>query len=394
MDNIYKINQLSFNNSKTQFCLCFNNGIKNYSTDNFSTIYCSDAIGNISQGALIHELNMVVFVGSKDNEEFNAKKLVIYDLIKRKTIYSTTFLTEILSLKTVDKYLIVGFEYELKIFSLEKTDNLLPINEIPLPNYDLYELWGKTTNDIVSLTELYLVYLTEKKIILNTLTGFDLKKDKEIEIKSPASKIQNFFYVEKLNQIFIPDETAYYIYSINPDDGKQVFCLYRGKNPGYITSITLLNKNYLAVNNINRKIHIFDLSENTSNYNIKHLIGGYIYGNYISPFLRIPYDKIIKKKEEVEFYNFDFQKKGAILASESDGIELKIIAYNGYAYKIKINFLKKEFEVTCRKKICTYDIKEINEDTPNDNEISSFEAYNSIFDKQKKEKGDNFVVIK
>ena len=50
--------------------------------------------------------------------------------------------------------------------------------------------------------------------------------------------------------------------------------------------------------------------------------------------------------------------------------------------------------MTCRKKICTYDIKEINEDTPNDNEISSFEAYNSIFDKQKKEKGDNFVVIK
>jgi hypothetical protein len=391
MDSIYKINQISFNNSKTQFCICFNNGIKNFSTEKFEPLYSSNVIGNISLGALFHELNIVIFVGSENNEEYNKKKLVIFDLIKQKTNYSTTFLNEILSIKIIDKYLIVGFEFELKIFSLEKQDTISPINEIPLPNYDIYELWGKANSEIVSSTQLYLVYSFKNKIFFNTLTGLDLQKDEEYEIKSPCSKIQNFFYIEKLNQVFIPDETAYYIYSINPDDGKQVLCLYRGKNPGYITSITLLNKNYLAVNNINRKIHIFDINEKTNNYNIGNLIGGMIYGSYISPFMRIPYDKIIKKNEG-EFYDNDFQKKGALLASETDGIVLKIVAYNGYAYNIRINFLKKDFEVIYRKKICVYDINDIHEEPVNESEPCS---YNSIFDKQKKGgEEDKFVVLK
>ena len=390
MDSIYKINQISFNSSKTQFCLCFNNGIKNFSTEKFEPLYSSNVIGNISLGALFHELNIVVFVGSENNEEYNKKKLVIFDLIKQKTNYSTTFLNEILSIKIIDKYLIVGFEFELKIFSLEKQDTISPINEIPLPSYDIYGIWEKANNEIVSSTQLFLVYSFKNKLFFNTLTGLELQKDEEFEIKSPCSKIQNFFYVEKLNQVFIPDETAYYIYSINPDDGKQVLCLYRGKNPGYITSITLLNKNFLAVNNINRKIHIFDINEKTNNYNIGNLIGGIIYGSYISPFMRIPYDKIIKKNEG-EFYVNDFQKKGALLASETDGIVLKIVAYNGYAYNIRINFLKKDFEVIYRKKICVYDINDIQEEPVNESESCS---YNSIFDKQKKGEEDKFVVLK
>lgn len=62
------------------------------------------------------------------------------------------------------------------------------------------------------------------------------------------------------------------------------------------------------------------------------------------------FDKITEEKEG-EFYESDFQKKGAILYSEDDGIELRVIAYNGYAYKIRINILKKDFEVIL-KKIC------------------------------------------
>ena len=47
-----------------------------------------------------------------------------------------------------------------------------------------------------------------------------------------------------------------------------MLCLYRGKYPGYITSMTLLNKTFLAVNNLNRTIHIFDISNNNNNFNI------------------------------------------------------------------------------------------------------------------------------
>ena len=392
MDKVYKINHLVLNNTKTQFCMAYNDGIKNFSTDDFKLKYSSGLIGNISLVALFHELNMAIFVGSESNEQYNSKKLVIYDLINQKNIYSTSFLNDILSLKTVDKYLIVGFKFELKIFSLEKSDTILPINEIPLPNYEVYEIWGKSTNEIIPITKLFLVYFSEKKIYFSSYKGIELKLENEFDIKSPISKIQNFFYIEKINQLFIPDETAYYIYSINPDDGKEMQCLYRGKNPGYITSMTLLNKNYLAVNNLNRTIHIFDLNENNNTYNLGNMIGGFIYGSYISPIIRIPYDKIIKN-DEGKFYDLDFQKKGAILISEDDGIEIKVIAYNGCAYKIKVSFLKKDFDVTSREQYCMYQFGENNEHGSNEEEVSIYSSYNSIFDKEKKEKKENKYVV-
>ena len=191
----------------------------------------------------------------------------------------------------------------------------------------------------------------------------------------------------------MPDETAYYIYGFNPDDGKQKLCLYRGKNPGVITSITLLNKNYLAVNNLNRTIHIFNIGENNNNYNLSSLIGGFFYGNYINPVMRIKYYNILKEKEG-EFYESDFQKKGALLVSEDDGIDLNIIAYNGYAFKLRINFLKKEFDVITKEKFVEYKMNQNIEEHTND-EASLFSSYNSIFESDKKtktKKTEKFVV--
>jgi hypothetical protein len=380
-----------FNDSKSQFCLCYNNGIKTFSGEDFKELYTSNSIGSISMAAIVHELNMVIFVGSDSNEMYSNKKIVIYDLINQKDIYSTPFQSDIKSLKIINKFLIIGFDTELKIFSLEKKDTIIPIKEIQLPTTEFIEIWDKSSSEIITLSKVFLVYFFEKKLHFRSYIGNEWNLNKNDDIKSPVFKIQNIFYIQNIDTIFIPDETAYYIYGINPDDGKQKYYLYRGKYPGFITSIVLLNKNYLAVNNINRKIHIFDINEKTNNYNIGNLIGGMIYGSYISPFMRIPYDKIIKKNEG-EFYDNDFQKKGALLASETDGIVLKIVAYNGYAYNIRINFLKKDFEVIYRKKICVYDINDIHEEPVNESEPCS---YNSIFDKQKKGgEEDKFVVLK
>ena len=122
------------------------------------------------------------------------------------------------------------------------------------------------------------------------------------------------------------------------------------------------------------------------------MIGGFFYGSYISPVIRIPYDKIIKNKEG-EFYESDFQKKGALLASDDEGIELKIIAYNGYAYKVRINFLKKDFEVILRETFAKFKVYENNESSATEND-SGIYNYNPIFEQKKKEKKEEkFVVV-
>lgn len=391
MAQIYKINHLIFNDTKTQFCLSYNNGVKTYITDDFKERYSSNSIGSISMACLLRELDTVIFVGSENNEEYNNKKVVIYDLINKKIIYSTSFLNEIKSLKTINKYLVIGFEGELKIFSLEKKDTIIPIKEIPLPDSKIYEIWDSSSNELIPMIKLFLIYPFEEELCITSFIGNELSLDKKNDVKNPCSNIQNIFYIPKLNQIYIPDKTAYYVYGLDSENGKQKVLLYRGKNKGYITSMTLLNNNFLAMCNLNRTIHIFDL--NNDNVNITNIISGFIYGKYISPCIRIPFEKIAGEKEG-EFYESDFQKKGAILFSEDDSIELRVVAYNGYAYKIRINILKKDFEVITKKNFAKYDENEISESANIGNEGEVFSSYNSIFDKNKKGKDeDKFVVF-
>ena len=394
MDQVYKINQIVLNDSKTQFGIAYNNGIKTFNTEDFKIKYSSNPLGNISLMTIVHELNIVVFVGSEINELYDTKKIVIYDLINQKDIYSTRFQKEITRIDTINKFLVIGFQNELKIFSLEKKDTIIPINEITLES-DIYEYWSDSSNEF-SLTKIFLANFSPNDVSLSLFVGNYWNFDRPKIFKLPISKIQNIFFIKKMNQIIIPDETAYYIYGFNVDDGKQTLCLYRGKNPGIITSVVLLNKNFLAINNLNRRIYIYDIIGNSSNYNIGNFIGGLIYGEYISAFMIIPYEKIIKENEG-EFYASDFQKKGSILSCEEDGIELKIFSYNGNAYKLRINFIKKEFDIINKEKYAKFKVNQIIDNSINIPENdNTYDSYNSIFEnskkKQKKEE-DKFVVF-
>lgn len=386
-DSIYKINKLEFNNSYSQFCLSYNEGIKAFTTDDFKPKYTSINLGPISQAVLFRELNIAIFSGTENNENYSNKKICIYDLINQKLIYQTVFLNEIKSLKIIDKYLIIGFPGELEIFSLEKRDTIIPVKEISLPESDIYEIWEKNTDNITSLKEIDLAYFFKKEICINSFIGMDWGSGRKLDVKNPVEKGQNIFYVKKLNQIIIPDENANYLYGIDADNGKQILCLYRGKNPGLITSITLLNKNYLAINNINRNIYIYNLNSNQGK-KMMDWIYSFAYGEYISPIIKIPYSKLLSKKEG-EFYDSDFIKKGGVLYGEEEGINLIVIAYNGYAFKIKINFLKEDFEVVMKEKFADYKESQDKEYSAEDNEENLYSSYNSIFDKEKKTKTNN-----
>ena len=387
-ETIYKINKLEFNESNSQFCLAYNDGIKSYSTDTFKEMYKCNTLGAVSLAVLFRELSIAIFVGTENNELFNNKKVCIYDLINQKLVLTSSFLNEIISLKTVDKYLVVGFKGELKIFSLEKRDTITPVNEISLPESDIHEVWSITTNDILSITKIKFAYIFQKEICINSFLSNDWNNNTKLDFKIPIDKGQNLFYIQKLNQILIPDETARYIYGFDVETGKQTLLLYRGEHPGVVTSVTMINKNYLALNNINRKIYIYDLGL-SQGVKMIDWISSYFYGNYIKAIMKISYDEIIKDKEG-DFYKSDFLKKGSILSGEEEGIHLRVISYNGYAYKIKIGFLKKEYELVTKEQIADYKEeidKELTlvESNSEENEI----AYNSIFEKEKKNKKDN-----
>ena len=350
MEDIHKISQISVNNKKSEFCFCCNSGIKKFNIENFEEIYSSDnlefKLGSISLSIYLEKDNIVIFVGSKYNKDYPEKKIVFFDTAKNIEIFSQSFEKEITNVKFVNNFLYLCFDQDLKLYSynnnsLELKDEYTLSNEYK----NLFEVWETNEED----GKIFLAYPYKKELIILSNTIKDWKLDNKLNIASPVNKVQNLFYIKKLNQLFICDESAIYIYGFDVNDGKVKLCLRRGSNPGFITSMTLLNKNFLAIMNKNKTIHIFDLDINNNAFSFSNIVYSMVYGlQEIYPCIRIYFKDLIEGKEG-EFVEKDFNSKGAILISQDESDILNIIAYNGFAYKIKVNF--KEYKYELLKKV-------------------------------------------
>ena len=354
MENeIYRINQITVNNSKTEFCLCYNDGLKIFDLEKFKEIKSSNSfefkLGSVCLSQLLTG-NIVIFVGSKYNKDYSSNKIYFFDIVNKKEILSKSFQSDITNIKYVDKFLFVCLDKELKIFSYENNELNLK-DEISLcEEYkNLFEVWVTEKKNNIS-SSVFISYPFQKDLIITFYTSDEWNLGRKNNITSPVNKIQNLFYIKKLNQLFITDENGIYIYGYDVDNGKVKLCLKRGSNSGVITSITLLGGNFLAVNNLNRTIHIFDLDIKNNAFSFSNIIYSKIYGlQEIYPSIRISFKDLIKDKEG-EFNKNDFNSKGAFLVSQDDGNELNVIAYNGYAYKINVNFQEHKYELVLKQK--------------------------------------------
>ena len=389
-DEIYKINELSINQSKTEFCLCYNNGIKTFDLESFEEKYSSNnfefKLGSISLSILLPKENTVIFVGTKNNNDYSNNKIVFFDISSKKLLFSKTFDKEITNIKYVNNYLYICFGVDLVVYTYDNLEKI-ELNEkdqytLSEEYINLFEVW-ETKEENNKITKIFLAYPYKKQLIILFNTADDWQLGNKNNIDSPVSKIQNLFFIKKLNQLFISDENATYLYGFDVDDGSMKLCLKRGTNPGIITSITLLNDNFLAVNNINRTIHIFDLDINNNAFSFSNIVYSMVYGiQEIYPCLRIYYKDIIEGKEGV-YNKVDFDKKGALLVSEDKESELKVIAYNGYAYKIKINF--KDLKYTIIKKEKYTEIKNILLKEGKLKNISLYTSFNPNIEDKKEE---------
>ena len=350
MEEIHKINHISINKSKTEFCFCSNSGIKVFDIDNFKEKSSSDnfefKLGDISLSIFLEKDNILIFVGSKFNKEYPQNRVVFFDINEKKEILTKDFEKAITNIKYVNKFLYLCFGQELKVYFNNNNKDLEIKDEYTLceENNNLFEVWEtKEENSIV--TKIFLAYphKNELKLLFNTADDWNLGS--KINIDSRVKKIQNLFYIKKLNQIFICDENSIYLYGFDVDDGSVKYCLKRGSYPGTLTSITFFNGNFLAINNLNKTIHIFDLDINNNAFSFSNIVYNIIYGiQEIYPCLRIYYKDLILGKEG-EYVKNDFNKKGVILVSEDESNILNAIAYNGFAYKIKVNLKDYKYEL-------------------------------------------------
>jgi hypothetical protein len=375
-DVIYKINHLNVNQSKTEFSLCYENGIKTFDIKTFQEKQTSNSnltiLGDISFSAFTNEENILMFVGSSKNKDYPNNTLYFYDIEKKEQVFSKAFENPITQMKYVNNFIFICFDKELKIFYYQNEDLIeKDLIQSDKEYANLFEAWEKKEKYINS--KLFLAYPYKKELTILYYQVDEWKLGEKINITSPVNKIQSLFYISKINQLFISDEKAIYIYGIDVTNGSVKLCLKRGTNPGFITSMTLLNDNFLAINNLNRTIHIFDLDINNNAFSFSNILYGMFGLQEIYPCIRIYFKELISGNEG-HFHSSDFNKKGALLISEDDGNDLNIIAYNGYAYKVKINFQDKKKEEVLTKVEFTENKKDLKK-------ISLFSSISDLDDK-------------
>jgi len=345
-DKIYKINSITLDEKNQEFCLSHDHGIKTYDIGEFKEKETSDnldfKLGSISLAHYFPDIeNLIAFTGSIKNTDFPPEMIVFFDIEKKIVVFKKNLEREITNFKIVSNYILIAFGKSLTIFYYDKNKNDIELKqEHKIDEKSLFECWIEQMTN-----HLYLVFPFQKEIKMQQYATDEWAFIKKLDIASPVNAIQNIFYVKGLNQIFISDETAKYIYGFDADTGKKLLCLYRGMKSGYITSVTLLNNGkFLAVNNVDRTIHIFDLDINNNDFSFSNLLNA-VFSDIkeIYPKLRIKYKHILQN-EEGSYYKNDFSEKGSMLYSDNND-ELFVVSYNGFAFKIKINFSNFEYKV-------------------------------------------------
>ena len=353
IDKIKNINFIALDEKGQEFCLSNDNGFKTFNLEDFKEKKNSDnmefKIGNVSEAHYFPQNeDLIIFLGAKDNKDFPPNTLVFFDMKDKHIIFKHEFNKEITSFKCILNFIIIAFGTSLIIYSYDKTKKELEQKEEYIIEKDsFFECWVEKQEDVIN--NLYLAYPYKENLKILTFIINEWSFEKTLPIASPVNKIQNLFYVHKLNQIFISDETAKYIYSFDIHDGKIKLCLKRGTSSGFITSIALLNDGkFLAVNNLDRTIHIFDLDINNYSFSVTNLFSKLISGiQEIYPKMRIYYKDLFENIEGA-FYQKYFCKNGSVLYSNNDD-ELTVIAYNGFAFKININYQELKYNIALKE---------------------------------------------
>ena len=381
-----KINQINLNQTLNQICVAYNNGINVYSTENFKCILSSNnndfQLGNIQNATLIYDLNIVVFNGSSDNQEYNNKKLVFFDLNKNKEIYSTRFENEISNIKSILLFILATIGTELNIF-LFKNNEFEIYKTINFPNKKFlnYEIWNIKDENNESNNKIYLSLISEKKncIEIQTFNNSFIEISNKIEVHINFKEIQNIFYLKNLDYLCVVDIIAQYIGIYDYLNNKRLYYLYRGVNPGFITSIINIDKNFIAISNSNRTIHIFDLTS-LNKVNINTFFTNLLGKNILYSCCKIRFNDLFLQKDERFFFK-DFNEKGAILYNKKNSFEFNIIGYNGYIYTIKYIPLYFKYELLNKIFFAEVNFDNVKEININDDD---FMNYTGLTEKEKK----------
>lgn len=256
---------------------------------------------------------------------------------------STQFKTEITCIRVLKKLTIVASKEEINVCSYNERFKVIEILiKLPIDNKsnNCFDIWSNKSNIryfiayVIKSTEISIIAIYENCLEVDEVTTIETG----FENKGQAS-IQNTFYDEKTDYLFVVDGNGSYIRGFSLIDSSKRCELYRGLKYAYVSSIVSVSKNHIAVASSSKTIHIFDLNNSEKQKSYFGAFYNFLWNPYSlnKSILKISLEE--DSKEDEIFFDLEFRKKGCLLISDEtkDNIYLTCLSYNGFFYKYSLN---------------------------------------------------------
>tara|TARA_Y100000991_G_C21959875_1_gene343913 strand:- start:268 stop:1335 length:1068 start_codon:yes stop_codon:yes gene_type:complete len=261
---------ISFNHNSTHCCFGTSIGFYIFQINPFNKILSRKIDGGVSIIKMLHESNIIIFVGAQDSGLYPNNKLIIWDDQKRDVLGEISYNSKILNICITKNNIITLCENKIYIYNFETLTLIKSINTKSISN--LISI-GLEESD-------YLIYPGED---IGTVTVVKLNSDYCNNIKAHNHKIEHLTLSNDGKYFASASEKGTLIRIFNIETAKQVHEVRRGIDPSKIVDIKLSDDNStLLVSSIKGTIHLYKTNIDSSLEETNKRLKGYGVGTLAS----------------------------------------------------------------------------------------------------------------
>ena len=240
-DSVY----ISFNHNYSHCCFGTSIGFYIFQISPFNKILSRKIDGGVSIIKMLHESNIIIFVGKDDNGLYPNNKLIIWDDQKKNVLGEISYNTKILNTCITKKNIITLCEKKIYIYNFESLTLIKSIST-------------NTSSNLISIGLEESDYLIYPGSDVGTVTIIKLNSDYCNNIKAHNHSIEHLHLSNDGKYFVSASEKGTLIRIFNIEKGEMVHEVRRGIDPSKIIDLKLSKDNStLLVSSVKGTIHLY-----------------------------------------------------------------------------------------------------------------------------------------
>ena len=270
-DEVY----ISFNHTNNYCCFGTSIGFYIYQINPFQKVLSRKIDGGVSMIKMLHESNIILFVGKTDRGLYPNNKLIIWDDHKKNVLGEISYNNKIINIDLTKNNIIVLCEHKIYIYEFESLTLVKSIDIVGSGN--MMSIGSEETD--------YLIYPGNE---IGTVNITKLNSDYFQKIQAHTSSIKTLYLNSTGSHFVTASETGTLVRIFNTETGEKVKELRRGCDQTEIKDVRMSVDNSLLLVSSNKgTIHIYNTGINPDCENKNALWENYG-SSYIKAVIPVP----------------------------------------------------------------------------------------------------------